>query len=152
MTGSEDLKNELAKFSGRSEPSRTAGSVATGLWLRSARANQPPASNSSCRASPAGEGSRRPQRRRRRGLEQASERVPNKRGIGSYKQSIATRGVLVRVWRGKAYQVTILEEGVRYRGKRYGSLSEVAREITKTRWSGPRFFGLKVPKKNRAAR
>src|SRR4051812_39878676 len=29
-----------------------------------------------------------------------------------------------------------------YRGKRYHSLSEVARLITGARWSGPRFFGL----------
>ena len=33
--------------------------------------------------------------------------------------------------------------GVVYRGQRYGSLSEVARLITGTRWSGPLFFGLR---------
>jgi hypothetical protein len=30
-----------------------------------------------------------------------------------------------------------------YQGRRYKSLSEVARAITGTRWSGPLFFGLK---------
>ena len=30
-----------------------------------------------------------------------------------------------------------------YRGEAYTSLSEIARLITGTRWSGPRFFGLK---------
>ena len=51
--------------------------------------------------------------------------------------------VLVREWRGISHQVSILEKGFRFRGKRYRSLSEVAREITGTRWSGPLFFGLK---------
>ncbi len=51
--------------------------------------------------------------------------------------------VLIRQWRGLAHQVTVGEGGVVYRGQRYRSLSEVARLITGTRWSGPRFFGLK---------
>jgi hypothetical protein len=48
----------------------------------------------------------------------------------------------VREWRGTLHQVMILEEGVLFRGQHYGSLSEVARVITGSRWSGPRFFGL----------
>jgi hypothetical protein len=51
--------------------------------------------------------------------------------------------VLVREWQGKAHQVTVLEQGVLYRGQRYRSLSEIARLITGARWSGPRFFGIK---------
>ena len=51
--------------------------------------------------------------------------------------------VLVREWRGISHQVSVLEKGLSFRGKRYRSLSEVAREITGTRWSGPLFFGLK---------
>jgi len=49
---------------------------------------------------------------------------------------------LLREWRGKTYEVLVLEDGVLFRGQRYGSLSEVARVITGSRWSGPRFFGL----------
>ncbi|MBX3392738.1 MAG: DUF2924 domain-containing protein [Phycisphaeraceae bacterium] len=51
---------------------------------------------------------------------------------------------LSRVWRGVRYEVYVLEGGrqFRYRDQTYGSLSEIAREITGTRWSGPRFFGL----------
>jgi hypothetical protein len=52
--------------------------------------------------------------------------------------------VLVREWHGVGHQVTIIETGVLYRGKRYRSISEVARLITGARWSGPRFFGVKV--------
>src|SRR5271155_4831296 len=63
---------------------------------------------------------------------------------------IVPRGaVLVREWRGISHQVSVLEKGFRFRGKRYRSLSEVAREITGTRWSGPLFFGLKRSQEER---
>lgn len=51
---------------------------------------------------------------------------------------------LVRVWNQVAHVVTITEDGqVEWQGKHWHSLSEVARAITGTRWSGPRFFGLR---------
>ncbi len=50
---------------------------------------------------------------------------------------------LVRGWRGKVHQVTVIEEGFDYCGTRYGSLSQIARIITGARWSGPLFFGLR---------
>lgn len=53
---------------------------------------------------------------------------------------------LVRDWHGATHTVLILEEGVEWRGKRYRSLSTVAREITGAHWSGPRFFGLRSRK------
>jgi hypothetical protein len=52
--------------------------------------------------------------------------------------------ILVREWQGHAHRVTMLGDGVSFNGKRYRSLSEVAREITGSRWSGPRFFGLRT--------
>jgi hypothetical protein len=39
--------------------------------------------------------------------------------------------------------VVVLEKGFRYRDQSYRTLSEIARLITGTRWSGPVFFGLK---------
>jgi hypothetical protein len=51
--------------------------------------------------------------------------------------------VLIREWHGVAYQVTVLVHGVRYGSEHYRSLSQVARLITGTRWSGPAFFGLR---------
>jgi hypothetical protein len=54
-----------------------------------------------------------------------------------------TGTVLIREWQGTAHRVTMLDDGVSFKGKRYRSLSEVAREITGSRWSGPRFFGLR---------
>jgi len=53
---------------------------------------------------------------------------------------------LVRTWRGKRHEVVVLEGGrtFRYRDRTYDNLSEIARGITGVRWSGPRFFGLRV--------
>jgi DUF2924 family protein len=56
---------------------------------------------------------------------------------------------LIRQWDGQTHQVTVAEEGFEYKGERYKSLSEIARLITGTRWSGPLFFGLKQSEKNR---
>ena len=51
---------------------------------------------------------------------------------------------LVREWQGRAHVVTVGEDQViRWNGREWRSLSEVARAITGTRWSGPAFFGLK---------
>jgi hypothetical protein len=50
---------------------------------------------------------------------------------------------LVREWNGKSYVVTVIKEGFEHAGKRYSSLSRVARVITGTRWNGPLFFGLR---------
>jgi len=49
---------------------------------------------------------------------------------------------LVREWNGQTHTVLVHRDGVEWRGKRYRSLSVVAREITGAHWSGPRFFGL----------
>lgn len=57
---------------------------------------------------------------------------------------ISPGGMLVREWKGVSHRVTVLEDGFAYQGKTYSSLSEIAREITGTRWSGPKFFGLRA--------
>jgi hypothetical protein len=50
---------------------------------------------------------------------------------------------LTRDWNGQRHIVRVTESGFAYDGKSFRSLSEVARAITGTRWSGPAFFGLK---------
>jgi hypothetical protein len=51
---------------------------------------------------------------------------------------------LVREWNGGVHVVDEDESGaIHWNGRTWGSLSEVARAITGTRWSGPAFFGLK---------
>lgn len=53
--------------------------------------------------------------------------------------------VLTRIWKGRSHTVTVEDAGFVYEEKTYPSLSEIARLITGTRWSGPRLFGLEKP-------
>ena len=51
---------------------------------------------------------------------------------------------LVREWQGKVHVVTIGDDQViRWEDREFRSLSQVAKAITGTHWSGPAFFGLK---------
>ena len=50
---------------------------------------------------------------------------------------------LIREWRGVEHKVTVLADGFEWEGRRYKSLSAVARAITGTRWNGLTFFGMK---------
>jgi hypothetical protein len=50
---------------------------------------------------------------------------------------------LVRQWRDRVHLVNVEATFYEYQGARYQSLSEIARLITGTRWSGPLFFGIK---------
>ena len=53
---------------------------------------------------------------------------------------------LSRTWHGEVHRVVVLDGSYEYRGTRHCSLSEIARLITGTQWSGPRFFGLYSPR------
>ncbi len=55
---------------------------------------------------------------------------------------------LTREWNGVTHRVMVLEEGFAWNGRKHASLSEVASRITGTRWSGPRFFGLRQLRKS----
>ena len=72
-------------------------------------------------------------------------------------QEVADDGAIERVmpgtrflreWRGKVYVVTVSDDGrYRWQDRNWNSLSEIARTITGTRWSGPAFFGAKPRKR-----
>lgn len=66
------------------------------------------------------------------------------------RQQIKAGTRLIRQWQGKTHHVTVCDEGFEYDEKRYTSLSQIARLITGTRWSGPLFFGLKRNRKSRS--
>ena len=51
--------------------------------------------------------------------------------------------VIKKQWRGAQHVVMVLADGFQHQGTVYGSLSQLAREITGTRWSGPAFFGMR---------
>jgi len=79
------------------------------------------------------------------GLTRATTQTLEQAGRGLTRTSRATAGMrLVREWQGRVHVVTIGEDQViRWNEREWRSLSEVARAITGTRWSGPAFFGLK---------
>lgn len=55
---------------------------------------------------------------------------------------------LVRIWRGERHEVHVTERGYLWRGRRFGSLSGVARAITGVSRNGPKFFGLRDQKRS----
>jgi hypothetical protein len=79
--------------------------------------------------------------RRLRQLASAWEADPD--AAISSKPPIKPGTRLLREWKQQVHVVEVEAESYEYRGHRYESLSEIARLITGTRWSGPLFFGLK---------
>ena len=57
---------------------------------------------------------------------------------------------LIRDWDGTEHTVTVLKDGFDWGGRRYKSLSAIARAITGTQWNGYRFFGLRAHKRGEA--
>jgi hypothetical protein len=57
---------------------------------------------------------------------------------------------LVRSWHGRTINVLVTEDGFEFDGRRYRSLTHISSEVTGTHWSGPRFFGLRKRRTNRA--
>jgi len=57
--------------------------------------------------------------------------------------NIKTGTKLLREYKGRKYEVIVCDNGYRYDGHHYKSLSKIAREITGTQWNGKLFFGVK---------
>ena len=71
--------------------------------------------------------------------------VPFDRRAPQTRQGVALKAgaLLVREWKGRLERVMILEEGFAWNGQTFGSLSQIAKAMTGTNWSGHRFFGLR---------
>ena len=79
-----------------------------------------------------------------RRLEQQIGRLGNHSASKRLTVPSMSRGTeLIRDWKGAKHRVLVVSDGYIYEGDRYTNLSVIARKITGTRWSGPRFFGLK---------
>jgi hypothetical protein len=61
---------------------------------------------------------------------------------GSPRRRLKPGTVLVRDYQGQRHTVTVAADGFDWQGTTYPSLSAIARAITGTAWSGPRFFAL----------
>ena len=69
--------------------------------------------------------------------------IASGRGVSdAVPRSTANGTGLVREWNGRLYRVQVVDGGYEMDGVSYRSLSAVAKKITGTAWSGPRFFGL----------
>ena len=65
------------------------------------------------------------------------------RHSGSPRRQLKPGTVLVRDYHGQRHTVTVAPDGFDWQGTTYSSLSAIARAITGTAWSGPRFFALR---------
>jgi hypothetical protein len=86
----------------------------------------------------------------RRRLEKIGEtgEVPNQKRRS--ENQVAPGTVMVREFNGINHRVMVLDDGrFEYQGRPYKSLTGVARAITGTTHSGPVFFGLKPPHRER---
>ncbi|TNE34490.1 MAG: DUF2924 domain-containing protein [Alphaproteobacteria bacterium] len=80
----------------------------------------------------------------RKAIDKASRQLEQGGAVSSDRYiSIKPGTRLVREWHGKTYHVLVLDDGFEHAGRRYESLSQIARAITGAHWSGPRFFGLR---------
>jgi Protein of unknown function (DUF2924) len=86
--------------------------------------------------------------RRLRQLANSFESDPN--AAVSTRPPIKPGTRLVRQWKEQVHVVNVEAKSYEYKGARYESLSEIARLITGTRWSGPLFFGLKSKPSNQS--
>jgi hypothetical protein len=82
-------------------------------------------------------------KRKLRVLARAQQRKKRSAQLPAAATNLRPGTVIVKQWRRGEHQVMVLADGFRYQGKTYGSLSQLAREITGTRWNGPAFFGLR---------
>lgn len=92
----------------------------------------------------AGHGLNAEQQKRLGRLVQAYKKNPNCFDETNINLKPGTR--LSRIWNGEKYSVMALADGFEYDGQKYSSLSEIASQITGTRWNGWVFFGLKKKK------
>lgn len=77
------------------------------------------------------------------GAKRALKRIAKGEPVAASNITSLRPGVhIVREWNGRTYQVQVVEGGFEMDGKAWPSLSAIAKHITGTDWSGPRFFGV----------
>jgi hypothetical protein len=81
----------------------------------------------------------------------ATDVIDGKKPIVLFQSSIKPGTRLIRAWGGQTHEVQVIDRGFTYRDQRYTNLSEIARVITGSRWSGPLFFGIRKEKAGRGA-
>jgi len=79
----------------------------------------------------------------KRQLDELARTMSTKSDLANARKVTLKPGArLVRAWGGETHEVLVVEDGFLWQGKKWRSLSVIARKMTGTHWSGPRFFGL----------
>jgi hypothetical protein len=82
------------------------------------------------------------------GVTKTMERKLQDIADGSAAERVTPGTRFVREWRNKVHVVTVSNDGrYRWQNRDWNSLSEIARTITGTQWSGPAFFGTRPRKR-----
>ncbi|MBU0556469.1 MAG: DUF2924 domain-containing protein [Alphaproteobacteria bacterium] len=76
------------------------------------------------------------------GLKPAQRQALQRLATGKENAALKPGMRLIRQWNGRTIAVTVDEGGFIWDDRAWRSLSPIAREVTGTSWSGPRFFGL----------
>ena len=76
-------------------------------------------------------------------LARAHQRKKRSAQLPAASTNLRPGSVISKQWRGAQHVVMVLADGFQHQGTVYASLSQLAREITGTRWNGPAFFGLR---------
>ena len=76
------------------------------------------------------------------GLSPSHRQALRRLAAGKENLSLRSGMHLMRQWNGRTITVIVGEGGYVWDDRTWRSLSAIAREVTGTSWSGPRFFGL----------
>lgn len=77
------------------------------------------------------------------GITSAQHQALRRIALGKPDNSLKSGMRLIRHWNGRTIAVTVGESGFLWEERTWRSLSAIARAVTGTAWSGPRFFGLR---------
>ena len=78
------------------------------------------------------------------GLDHETRRALTRKGAVEVQgKHLGVGARLTRTWKGQKVEVVVEEQGFRWKGQLFPSLSAAATTIAGTRWNGPRFFGLR---------
>lgn len=80
-----------------------------------------------------------------------AKRAPKGRHVRADPRLPDVGTTLVRDFKDKRYEIVVIEDGFRYDGERYTSLSTIAKLITGISWNGWSFFKLQPVQKAGAA-
>jgi Protein of unknown function (DUF2924) len=68
-----------------------------------------------------------------------------KPGVEAPRQ-VKAGSVIIREYQGVVHEVLVVPGGFCWQGRKFDSLSTIAKKIAGTNWNGPRFFGLRSKK------